>query len=187
MGIAGLLGRLRSGQVWGSLVSVYVLHNSRHARGGHGVGSPMGGPRRSGEKKRRRRWRELGPLDSRISLHFLRHSGHHHRDHRVHLRAVRVLQDVLAAEARVQGPGRDAANGAERGRADRAPRASLQGIDRRERGRLVVPAGIRPPVSFLHFITTHSSRTRTLRVVRASALQQLAAAVRVLRLPLLLG
>ena len=68
----------------------------------------------------------------------------------MHLRAVRVLQELLAAEARVQGPGREAAPGAERGRADRAPRASLQGIDRRERGRIVVLARIRPPFLFLH-------------------------------------
>ena len=39
---AGLLGRLRAGQVWGSLVPLYVLHGGRHARGGLGVGSPVG-------------------------------------------------------------------------------------------------------------------------------------------------
>ena len=139
MGIAGLLGRLRSGQVWGSLVSVYVLHNSRHARGGHGVGSPMGGPRGSEKKKRRRRRRRrgLGLLCFPLHLPYLRHSGHHHRDYRVHLRAVRVLQELLASEAQAKRPGRHAANGAKRGRADRASRASLQGIDRRERGRIV--------------------------------------------------
>ena len=161
MGIAGLLGRLRSGQVWGSLVSVYVLHNSRHARGGHGVGSPMGGPRRSKKKKRRRRRRELGLLRFPLHLPYLRHSGHHHRDYRVHLRAVRVLQELLASEAQAKRPGRHAANGAKRGRADRASRASLQGIDRRERGRLVVPARIRPPffsVIFYHNAHTYSKQ-----------------------------
>ena len=116
--------------------------------------------RKKKKRRRRRRLRRwLGLLHFPLSLNLVWSPGDRDRNHRVHLRAVRVLQDVSPAKACVQGPGRHTANDPERGRADSArddreraaPRASLQGIDRRERARLVVPARIRPPFVFLQF------------------------------------
>ena len=106
---AGLLGRLRAGRARGSLVPVYLLHGKCHPRevtaSGHqwedhpdddwyssngGGGGGFGGG-----------WFLF------ISHPVLCCSGGDYGDHILHLRSLRVLQDVLAAEARVQGPGRE--------------------------------------------------------------------------------